>query len=91
MATGVVQAGQDGDVGAVITTTADLAAQQIANDQTSALVHGLGVDTAAGVAVGGAEGVLLALDHAAVTTNEVLNEDATIPDSPKTYTDSNGN
>jgi len=69
LATGVVQAGQDGDVGAVITTSADLAAQQIANEQTSALIHGLGVDTAAGVEVGGAEGALLALNHAAATTN----------------------
>jgi len=75
----------------VITTSADLAAQQIDNEQTSTLIHGLGEDTAAGVAVGGAEGVLLALNEATVTTNQVLNEDAMIPDSSKHYTDVNGN
>jgi len=74
----------------VITTSADLAAQQINDEQASALIHGLGEGTAAGVTVGGAEGVLLALNDAAVTTNQVLNED-TIPDSPKHYTDANGN
>jgi len=75
----------------VIAAGADLAAEQVANEQTSALIHGLGADTAAGVAVGGAEGLLLTLDNAAVTTNQVLNENAVIPDSPKQYTDANGN
>ena len=90
LATNVVKAGQDGDVGAVITTSADLAAQQVDNEKTSTLIHGLGEDTAKGVAVGGAEGMLVALNGAAVTSNQVLNDGATIPDSSKHYTDANG-